>query len=360
MPNELPAVENPRCLAGLFLDELEELCASLGQPSYRARQILAWVHRRGAVSFEEMTDLPAPFRRELETRGVVLSSRVEKEQKCSDGTAKLLIRLADGNAIESVLIVEPRRKTVCLSTQVGCAIGCRFCASGRNGLIRNLDAAEIVEQLLHVRRSAGEALAPQTGFNLVFMGVGEPLANYDSLLRAVRILNASWGAGIGARRMTVSTIGMPRRIERLAAEELQINLAVSLHGPNDAVRNRLVPSERSAGVAEILAAAEKHATDTGREVTFEYVLVDGVNASEAAARELAAALEGLHCNVNVSPLNPTQDSPLAPPNDEQTDRFCQTLERNGVNVNLRKRKGGRIDAACGQLRACAPEVGDGA
>ena len=253
----------------------------------------------------------------------------------------------DDNIIESVLIRDRQRITACISSQVGCASACGFCASGIHGLVRNLSIGEIVEQLLHIKNSlpSGQMIT-----NVVLMGIGEPLANYDNVLKAIRIINADWGLGIGARKITVSTIGLIKGIKRLADEGLQINLSISLHAPNDTIRNLIVPINKGTGIKNILAAAQEYFEKTGREVTFEYVLIDGVNSSVENAKELAEKLKNFQCNINVIPLNPVPEFTCKPPSEKKVKAFCAVLEEAGINANLRRKKGSGINAACGQLR----------
>jgi len=331
----------------LLLAELEALCAEKGLDAYRGRQVMTWLYGKGALGYDAMTNLPQPVRQRLASEVALVSTTVKSLAESADGTRKFLIGLADGECVETVLIPEGRRNTVCLSTQVGCAMQCAFCASGLRGLKRNLRPGEIVEQLLHVLRAlrADERIS-----NVVYMGLGEPLVNYENVLKSVRILNADWGLGIGARKITISTVGLPKPMSRLAEEGLQVNLAISLHAADDATRNRLVPPNRRIGLARVLQAARDYVAKTGREITFEYVLVEGVNCTPEAARKLARLIRPVPCNVNVIPCNPVPDIGLAPPPQAAAAAFVDTLRRAGVNVNLRKRRGDDISAACGQLR----------
>lgn len=335
-------------LAGLTRDALAALCAELGQPPYRAAQILDGLYRSPAQSLDEIRTLPAAFRRQLSEDAILLGSRVVEVASSADGTDKLLLELSDGERIECVAIPEPSRLTCCLSSQAGCAMHCLFCASGAAGLARNLTAAEIVEQavVLYKRERDARWRSP----HIVLMGLGEPLANYDNVMAAIRVLNADWGLGIGARRFTVSTIGLPRGIARLAREKLQVNLAISLHAPNDRIRNQIVPANRRVGVEKLLAAAGEFFLRTGRQVTFEYVLIDGLNADLSCASELARLLRDRECVVNLIPLNPFEGLALRPPPRQHVQAFAAALRRGGLKVTLRKRRGSDIDGACGQLR----------
>jgi 23S rRNA (adenine2503-C2)-methyltransferase len=292
-----------------------------------------------------MTNLPKPLRADLPQRAALYTTQVARVQESEDGTAKLLVELPDGEAVEAVTIPEGRRRTVCISTQVGCPVGCVFCASGMGGRTRDLTPGEVLEQVLHARRWLRPA-ADVT--HVVVMGVGEPLANYDALVRALHIFVADWGLALGSRRITVSTIGLPDRIRALAAEDLGVQLAVSLHAADDATRRRLVPGARPA--SEVLAAAREFAQRTGRGVTIEVVLVQGVNDSVAHARRLADRVGDLPEMVNLIPLNPVPGLPCVAPPPERVHRFAEELRRRGLNARERRRRGADIAAACGQLR----------
>jgi len=255
--------------------------------------------------------------------------------------------LSDENVIECVLLREGRKITACVSTQVGCAMACRFCASGLLGLERNLTVGEIVEQALHIKNHLrhDEHLT-----NIVFMGIGEPLKNYDNVVKAVRIMNAEWGLGIGARHITISTVGIIDGMRRLAQEGIQVNLAISLHAPSDITRAKIIPSNKKIGINNIVAAAREYFKTTRRDISFEYILIDGVNASKQDAESLARLLKGVQCNVNLLPVNPVEEFHLKPPLQETIEMFCKILEKHGLVVTLRKKKGDNISAACGQLR----------
>lgn len=342
--------ENRLPLVGLTETELEALCEGLGQKKFRGRQLCQWLYQKKAPEFKYMTNLPAPFRERMAAAHDVRGSFVEQTQESADETVKALVRLQDGHSIELVLIPADERVTVCVSTQVGCAVQCAFCASGTGGLVRNLTAGEIVEEILHAHDLAYDLLGAARVDNIVFMGIGEPLMNYDNVLKAIRILNAPWGLEIGARRMTLSTIGLPEQIDRLAEEDLQITLAISLHAMDDETRDRLVPINKKVGVDVLLDAARRYFSKTGREVTFEIVLIDGINCTKRRALTMAKALKGIRCNVNLIPLNPNLFTDLKPPAPPDVDEFASTLRRWGVNVHVRRRRGRDIDAACGQLR----------
>jgi 23S rRNA (adenine2503-C2)-methyltransferase len=321
-----------------------------GQPPLRARQMRRWLVAGRAESFEQMTDLPLSLRQSLAIEFQPFGCRVARHQQAGDGTHKLLLRLHDGQLIECVLIQEDDRRTACISTQVGCGMGCVFCASGLGGVERNLTSGEILEQLLRLRNllPADERLT-----HIVVMGMGEPLANLDNLLDALETAGAKDGLGIGARHITISTVGLPAKIRRLADLGKQYHLAVSLHAPNDELRNRIVPTNPKTGLDAILAAADYFFEKTDRQVTYEYVLLGGLNDEVAHAAELARLLRGRHAHVNLIPFNDVQGLPYRRPEQEALGAFVERLRRDGLSVKVRKRKGSEIDAACGQLRRSA-------
>jgi 23S rRNA (adenine2503-C2)-methyltransferase len=334
-----------------FLDvpstEMTAWLAERGEKPMRERQIRRWLLAGRAASFADMSDLSKPLRLQLSEEFEAFSTHVDAEQVSSDGTRKLLVRLHDGRHIECVMIPEGDRRTACISTQVGCGMGCVFCASGLNGVERNLTVAEIVEQLLHLRNRLAEN-ERLTG--IVVMGMGEPLANLDRLLQALELAGHKDGLHIGARHVTISTVGLPAKIRQLADAKKQYHLAVSLHAPNDELRNRIVPTNDAIGMAAILDAADYFFATTGRQVTYEYVLLGLINDQPDHARELAMLLRGRKAHVNLIPFNEVEGLPYRRPTTEALQRFVETLERGGVHVNVRKRKGADIDAACGQLR----------
>lgn len=335
-------------LTELTLAELEERLAALGVEKWRARPILQWLYRRGAAGFDAMTDLSLELRAELPQHFRLTRTEVREVRASPDGTAKLLVGLEDGDVIETVLIPEGDRRTVCVSTQVGCPVRCVFCASGLQGLKRNLTAGEIVEQVLHAQRrlAPGERLT-----NVVVMGIGEPLLNFEPLVRALRVLKASWGLGIGYRRITLSTVGVLGRIPELVRRKVTPNLAISLHAPNDAIRARVVPTLKNVRLAELVRAGVEYRRATGKEVTFEYVLLEGVNDDRKHALELGKKLRGSRVKVNVIPFNRVEEVPYRAPDAGRVDRFVEALGGCGVPVTVRKRKGDEVSAACGQLRA---------
>jgi 23S rRNA (adenine2503-C2)-methyltransferase len=332
-----------RGLLGLFPRELEVLLADWGEPAYRAHQVFSWLHHRAVLDPSLMTDLPVRLRERLEA---VTHSEQVAQLRSRDGlTTKLLLRLHDGQQIEAVeMRTQTGRKTICVSTQAGCAMGCVFCVTGQFGFARNLEAGEVIEQVLRFQ----SADAPVT--NVVFMGMGEPLANYDETLRAIRLMTHPGGMRLGARRITLSTSGLVPRIEALSAEGLQIGLAISLHAPNDELRSRLMPVNRRWPIAAVVAAADRYAALTGRRVSFEYTLMDGVNDSDELADELAHLLHGRLCHVNLIPMNPSEDSQLRGSSTERALAFEARLRRGGIAATIRVNRGRDILAACGQLR----------
>jgi 23S rRNA (adenine2503-C2)-methyltransferase len=326
--------------------------AERGQPVWRAAVIRRWLFAGRTESFAEMTDLPATLRTELETAFTLWTTRVVVHHRDPDGTEKLLLELADGQRIECVLLRDGQRRTVCISSQVGCAMGCVFCASGIDGVVRNLTAGEIVEQLLRLARllPADERLS-----HIVVMGMGEPLANLDRLLPALAEAQRPDGLGISQRRITISTVGLPPALDRLTALNPGYHLAVSLHAADDELRTRLVPVNRSIGLGPILAAADRYWEASGRRLTFEYVLLGGVNDSVDDARSLARLIGRRAVLLNVIPYNTVAGMPWREPTRVARERFLETLRAAGVNAQVRRRKGGRIDAACGQLRRVAAQ-----
>jgi len=337
----------------LMLDELVDELRLLNQPPYRANQILTWIYRKRVSSFDSMSDLPQSLREYLKEKFSYSNLEVVRGLGGKDATRKFLFRLSDGNLIESVLIpASPAlygsrsdRRTICVSTQVGCAYGCKFCASGLDGWKRNLSADEIVDQIIAVEREAGERID-----NIVFMGMGEPLANYENLLRAIRILNAPWGIGIGARHITVSTSGLVPQIRKLADQPLQIRLAVSLHGATDAVRSQIMPINRKYNTETLFDACRYYNSRRKQRITFEYILIANVNDTVDQARVLAKRARDLETKVNLIPYNTVEGLEWARPPRLQQERFLAVLRQAGVPATLRREKGHDIAAACGQLR----------
>jgi 23S rRNA (adenine2503-C2)-methyltransferase len=329
--------------------QLETWFRDQGLPAYRARQVRKWIFGRRAAGFEEMTDLPLGLRSRLAEEFSIWSSRILAHTVSEeDGAEKLLFEQADGNRVECVLLRDDRHhRTVCLSSQIGCAMKCTFCATGIDGFVRNLATEEIVEHLLQLQRllPGDERLS-----NVVVMGMGEPLLNLDGVLPALAVAASSEGLGIGVRRVTISTVGLPKGIRELADQACPYHLAVSLHAPNDELRDELVPANRGIGIEAILAAADYYFAKTGRRVTFEYVLLADTNDQPAHARQLAQLLRGRPSLVNLIPYNPTPDLPFCTPASSVTAKFAEILSEHGLTAAIRYRKGDRISAACGQLR----------
>jgi 23S rRNA (adenine2503-C2)-methyltransferase len=334
-------------LLDLTGDELAQWFSEQGQPAFRARQVLDWVYRRRVSDFQAMNNLPQRLRDLLQQSFRIFVSSEADAVGADDGTEKLLVRLADGGEVECVLLRDGPRRSICVSSQVGCAMGCVFCASGLDGVDRNLTRGEILEQMLRLqaRLAEGERLS-----HIVMMGMGEPLANLDRVLSALDVAKDAAGLGISPRRITISTVGLPPAIDRLAQNGVPYNLAVSLHAPNDALRSELVPVNKKIGMDAVLQAADRYFQSSGRRLTFEYVLLGGVNDSATHAQELANLLRHRTVLLNVIPYNPVAGLPYQTPSQRSIAQFRQTLEASGVNVKFRQRKGGEIDAACGQLR----------
>ncbi|MGE5597044.1 MAG: 23S rRNA (adenine(2503)-C(2))-methyltransferase RlmN [Hyphomicrobiales bacterium] len=338
----------------LLPNEMDELMLSLGQPRYRADQVLRALYQGSPASLGDLRQLPAALREQLREAGYTIGSAQEVRRVASDDgeTIKLLLRMADGTLIETVLMQYPEpgrhpRSTVCVSTQAGCAMGCVFCATGQMGFERNLRAEEVVAQVLHIARLLRERGEHVT--NVVFMGMGEPLANYAETIRAIRLLTGAHTFGLSQRAVTVSTVGVLRGIDRLAGEGLQVGLAISLHAPNDALRQELVPTAGPRSVGDLVSAARRYFKTTGRRVSFEYALIAEKNDSPELARELAVLLRGSGAHVNLIPVNPTAGG-FARPARRRVLEFERVLREAGVNVTVRVEKGTEISAACGQLR----------
>lgn len=355
-------------------EELRARMSALKLPAYRADQIRKWIFEKGVYDFAKMTDLPQALRAELEKSFEIRMPEKVAVEKSGDGSFKILLKLSSGDLVETVYMsatkhrrirpqgsddalwtdspspcgeVQDARRTVCVSSQVGCKFHCAFCASGLNGFFRNLTAGEILSQVLYARD-----LAPDKKItNIVFMGIGEPFDNYDALLKTIRTLNAKDGLALGARKITVSTCGLVKKIDEFSGEGLQIELSVSLHGATDRVRGAIMPVNKAHPVGPLIEACRRYAKKTKRAITFEYILISGVNASDPDARELAKLLKGLLCKVNLIPYNPIAEFPHARPEYPDIVRFQQILQDAGVRTTVRFSKGADIQAACGQLRS---------
>jgi len=364
----------PPDIKSLTREELEAQFKQWNEPAFRVTQLLDWLYARRATSWDAMSNLPKVLRGKLRENFSLQILELARKQGATDTTQKFLWQLADGQFIESVLIpANPAlygeasdRHTLCISTQVGCAYGCKFCASGLDGWKRNLGVHEIVEQVLAVERekeargtgheapdqvaSSPKPTASRLVDNLVVMGMGEPLANYDNLIKALKILNAPWGGGIGARKITISTSGLAPQIRKLAVEPMQFRLAISLHGATDEVRNRIMPVNKKYPLHELTGACEDYQKLKGRMITLEYILIAGINDALAQTRPLAVLAKRFYAKVNLIPYNAVEGLPWQRPSDEVCEGFLAALEKLDVTATLRREKGGDIDAACGQLR----------
>lgn len=340
-------------IKSVLLNELQGDVRDLAEPSYRAGQITDWLYKKRVDSIEKMTDLPQSLRERFAEKFSFSKIDVVRVLGSRDTTRKFLFRLSDANLIESVLIPasaalygeKSDRRTICISTQVGCAYGCKFCASGLEGFSRNLRANEIIDQIIVIERVSGEKID-----NIVFMGMGEPLANFENVMRAIRIVNAPWGLGIGARHITLSTSGLAPQIKKLADEPLQIRLAVSLHGATDEVRNQIMPVNRKYNIETLLSACDYYAERKKQRLTFEYILIAGVNDSDKQAHLLAQHARRLFAKVNLIPYNAVEDLEWSRPSGSRQEKFLSILRAHKIPATLRREKGHDIDAACGQLR----------
>ncbi|HVZ65879.1 MAG TPA: 23S rRNA (adenine(2503)-C(2))-methyltransferase RlmN [Lacunisphaera sp.] len=359
----MPSAAAKPAIHGETLESLTAALAAHGHPAFRARQVMEWLYKKRVSSWDAMSNLSRPLRAWLEETFELKPTAFVLTKQSEDVTDKLLLELADRSLIETVIIRAPQlgvgqeksRKTICISTQVGCAMGCKFCASGLAGLKRNLTAGEIVHQLIQVCAQEDartpRARAELASFdNIVVMGMGEPLHNYDAILRALTILNAPWGLGFGARRITLSTSGLVPRIRQLATEPLGFRLAISLHGATDEVREQIMPVNKRWPLAELLPAVREFSERHGRMVTLEFILIEDVNDSLDQAQKLRDIARDLHAHVNLIPYNTVEGLPWKRPAIEHQERFARVLDEGGVSVTLRREKGHAIEAACGQLR----------
>lgn len=347
-PEENPAID----IAGMLPDELRGALETLGEKKYRADQLFAWLHQKEAVSYDEMTNLSKKLRQALAEKYPLAPLRMVREQVSKlDGTRKYLFALQDGNVIESVLMRYHHGNSVCISSQVGCRMGCRFCASTLNGLVRSLLASEMLGQVYMIDRRLRELEGPDAHVsNVVIMGSGEPMENYDNMVRFIRLISCPEGRCISQRNITVSTCGIVPGIRRFADEELSATLAISLHAPDDEKRKKLMPVANRYSIDEIMEACHYFFRKTGRRVTFEYALVHGQNDTDADAEELAGRLHGLNCHVNLIPVNPVRERSFIRPDRTHVLTFQKKLEKCGINATIRREMGADIDGACGQLR----------
>ena len=327
------------------LPELAELFKEMGEPAFRAKQVYQWLHR-GVRSYDEMTNIPQNLRSKLSQNYPICPPEVvRKQESARDGTIKYLWRLSDGNCVETVLMRYHYGNTVCISTEVGCAMGCAFCASTIGGLVRRLEPFEMLDQVLFTQVDSGLPVS-----HIVLMGIGEPLDNFNNVMRFLELVNSQEGMNISMRHISLSTCGLVPKIDELAQRKLQLSLAISLHGPNDEIRNRIMPVNKAYPCEELLAACRRYYEATSRRLHFEYAMIDGVNDRECDARELVQRLKGLPAHVNLIPLNHVEESPLKPSTRQAVARFQKILEDAGVTATVRRTLGGDIDASCGQLR----------
>lgn len=334
-----------RDIKSMLPEEIEAAFAEMGEPKYRAKQVFQWLGR-GVSTFDEMTNLPKALREKLLSEFLIPGlTMLRKQVSKVDGTIKYLWELPDGNAVETVVMRYHHGNTVCISSQVGCRQGCAFCASTIGGLIRNLEPSEMLEEVLSSQRESGLKIS-----NIVLMGIGEPLDNYDNVMRFLRLINHPDGANIGMRHISLSTCGLIERFEDLAAEDLPLTLSVSLHAPDDETRSKIMPANHGRGVEALIAACEAYYKKSGRRISFEYAMIDGVNDSPEQAKLLAKHARRVCAHVNLIPLNHVEERPFQPSTPEHLKRFIRLLEEAGVNVTVRRTLGGDVDASCGQLR----------
>ena len=336
-------MEQKRCISSLTLAELTAELKALGQPGFRAKQIFHWVHQKLVTDFSAMTDQPKTLLAKLEETFYIAAPQIERRQEAKDGTVKYLLRMADGNCIETVVMRYHYGNTVCVSTQVGCRMGCRFCASTQAGRVRNLEAGEICSEIYTAQKDIGERIS-----HIVLMGIGEPLDNMDNVLRFLELVNSPHGMNIGMRHISLSTCGVVPGIDALAERQLQLTLSVSLHAPDSETRSRIMPVNRAYDVETLFAACHRYFQKTGRRISFEYAMIDGVNDHDWQAELIAKKLKGMPGHVNLIPLNDVVESPYKP--SRRIGAFQQKLESLGVTATVRRSLGGDIDASCGQLR----------
>jgi 23S rRNA (adenine2503-C2)-methyltransferase len=332
-------------LKSMTLPEMTACFKEMGQPTFRAKQVYSWLHK-GVRSYEEMTNIPQALREKLQQTNPLFAPKVVRKQESKlDGTIKYLWQLADGNCVETVLMRYRYGNTVCISTEVGCLMGCAFCASTLGGLVRRLEPHEMLDQVLFTQIDSGLPVS-----HIVLMGIGEPLDNFDNVLRFLELVNSEEGMNISMRHISLSTCGLVPKIDELAKHKLQISLAISLHGPNNEKRSRVMPVNKAYPIEELLAACHRYYDATGRRIHFEYAMIDGLNDTEEDAKELLRRLKGLGAHVNLIPLNHVEESPFQPSSKKAVARFQQILEDGGITATVRRTLGGDIDASCGQLR----------
>lgn len=333
------------CISSYTLEQLAEQLKAMGQPAFRAKQIFHWLHQKLVTEFSAMTDQPKALLAKLEEEYYIAAPVIQRRQQSRDGTVKYLFRLADGNCIETVVMRYNYGNTVCVSTQVGCRMGCRFCASTQAGRVRNLEAGEIAAEIYAAQKDIGERIS-----HIVLMGIGEPLDNFGNVMDFLTIISSPEGVNIGMRNISLSTCGIVPQIDKLAEKKLQLTLSISLHAPNNAMRSQMMPVNDAYPVEELIAACRRYQKVTGRRISFEYSMVRGVNDSPATAKELAKLIRGMGAHVNLIPINPVDGSPYSATDAENVKRFQNMLTELGVNATVRRRLGSDISAACGQLR----------
>jgi len=332
-------------LKSMTLPEMSALFKEMGQPAFRAKQVYTWLHK-GVRSYEEMTNLPKQLRDALDEQYPICAPEVVRRQESkTDGTIKYLWKLSDGNCVETVLMRYHYGNTVCISTEVGCRMGCAFCASTLGGLVRRLEPYEMLDQVLFTQVDSGLPVS-----HIVLMGIGEPLDNFENVMRFLELVNSPEGMNISMRHISLSTCGLVPKIDALAEKKLQLTLSVSLHAPSDEIRNTIMPVNKAYPTEELLAACRRYYQKTNRRISFEYAMIDGVNDTEAAARLLIKRLKGLPAHMNLIPLNHVEESPLKPSTKQAVARFQKLLEDAGIPATVRRTLGGDIDASCGQLR----------
>ena len=333
------------CLSDLPLPRLTEYMKELGQPAFRAKQIFSWIHRKLVTDFSAMTDQPKALLQTFAENCTLAAPAIRRRQQSKDGTVKYLLELADGNCIETVLMRYHYGNTVCVSTQVGCAMGCRFCASTQAGRVRDLTPGEIVAEIYTAQKDTGERVS-----HVVLMGIGEPLHNFDNVMDFLTLITCPEGLNIGMRNISLSTCGLVPKIDALAERKLQLTLSVSLHAPDNTVRSSMMPINDAYPLEKLIPACRRYQKTTGRRISFEYSMVRGVNDSPEMARKLAELIRGMGAHVNLIPINPVDGSPYSATDARNVQRFRQMLEDLGVNATVRRRLGADISAACGQLR----------
>ena len=343
--NEPQAETQKNCLTDLTLPKLTDYIKSIGQPAFRAKQIFKWIHQKQVTDFSAMTDQPKALLAQFAQNCTLAVPTIRRRQQSKDGTVKYLLQLADGNCIETVLMRYHYGNTVCVSTQVGCAMGCRFCASTQAGRVRDLTSGEIAAEIYTAQKDTGERVS-----HIVLMGIGEPLHNFDNVMDFLDIISCPEGVNIGMRNISLSTCGLVPKIDQLAEKKLQLTLSISLHAPTNQIRSSMMPVNDAYPVEQLIQTVRRYQETTGRRVSFEYSMVRGVNDSDVCAKQLADLIRGMGAHVNLIPINPVDGSPYSATDAANVRRFQQKLESLGVNATVRRRLGSEISAACGQLR----------